>query len=313
MFESTNSERFFSAFCFNSIMRENFNMEVVGETSLFTTEPATLFRQMLYSGALREKLLTRELIFYDGKLFCKDAFTFDGEKVILCDDAKSYPEKYCLSKQKVKYSGTELYRNPEPAFCMPSHNPLPTSDYYMSVDIRFVYAEGPGESKDIIENEPTHTPPKPVEWTSSVFSVSGSADMNRFDEKAFEKYMEKALNLPDDFGGVLDTFIVDAKKTREEVAFDSLISARNLNRLLKNKQRPKLETVVSLCIALHLFPFYSEYLIKSAGYSLRNTPQELAYRILINQFYDTDIYSCNQFLRYIGVEPLTEDFMGELK
>ena len=34
--------------------------------------------------------------------FVKDG-TFDGEKVILCDDAKSYPEKYCLSKENTLY------------------------------------------------------------------------------------------------------------------------------------------------------------------------------------------------------------------
>ena len=308
-----NTERFISAVDFERIMRRNFMVETVGETTLFTTDHTMLFRQIMHSGALREALLRRDLIFYDGKLFCRDAFAFDGDKIVFCDDAKAYPEKYCLSKQKVKYSGTELYRNPEPAFNIFEgyYCPLPTSSYYMSVDERFVYAEGPKEPSNTIAVEPVHEPPKPVEWTSSIFSVNSSVDMNRFDDKAFEKYMEKALNLPDDFGGVLNEFIIDAKKTREEVAFDSLISARNLNRLLKNEQRPKLETVVSLCIALHLFPFYSEYLIKSAGYSLRNTPQELAYRIIINQFYDTDIYYCNEFLRYIGVESLTEDPFGK--
>ena len=123
--------------------------------------------------------------------------------------------------------------------------------------------------------------------------------------------MGEVRDLPDDFGGLLQTFISASKKSQEEAAFEADMSARNLSRLMKNKQQPKLETVVALCISLHLFALFSEYLISSAGYSFRNTAEGIAYKLLINQLYMEDLQFCNDLLRIIGLGPLTEDSLSE--
>ena len=109
----------------------------------------------------------------------------------------------------------------------------------------------------------------------------------------------------------MQTFISASKKSQEEAAFEADMSARNLSRLMKNKQQPKLETVVALCISLHLFALFSEYLISSAGYSFRNTAEGIAYKLLINQLYMEDLQFCNDLLRIIGLGPLTEDSLSE--
>lgn len=125
--------------------------------------------------------------------------------------------------------------------------------------------------------------------------------------------MNKVRDLPDDFGGALQAFIAEANKSQEDVAFEANMSARNISRLINNKQQPKLETVIALCISLHLFPLFSEYLITSAGYSLRNSEEGLAYQLLINQFYMEDLYFCNNLLRQIGLKPLTDDPLSEMR
>ena len=278
-------EQFIEAYYFDSIMRRHFEITDKGDKKLFSADVKMLARMILCSGSFRSALLSNDLIYYRGLLYLKDAFSFDGEKIVLSEDAESNPEKYCLMRQSVKYEGSEAYLNPEPIFNILRERSREVSLYrlYDGFNPNFMYAPGP-------DFEPDHKPPKSISWKSSIFSVaSDKTKANRFDRKNFVRYMNEVSELPDDFGRLLQTFISAAKKSKDEVAYEADMSTRNLNRLIKNDQQPKLKTVVALCISLHLFPMFSEYLISSAGYSLRNTAEGMAYKMLINQFYMEDL------------------------
>lgn len=303
-------EQFIEAYHFDSVMREHFEIIDEGDKRPFSADVQIIARMMLCSGSFRSALLSNDLIYYRGLLYSSDAFSFNGERIILSEEAKTNPEKYCLLRQRVKYKGSEAYLNPEPIFDILHENRWGFSSYWRSggLNPNFIYAPAPG-----FNCEPDHKPPKTISWESSIFSVaSEKAKENRFDRETFSCYMDEVRDLPDDFGGLLQTFISASKKSQEEVAFEADMSVRNLSRLIKNKQQPKLETVVALCISLHLFPLFSEYLISSAGYSLRNSAEGIAYKLLINQFYMENLHFCNDLLRRIGLDPLTDDPFGEL-
>src|SRR5690606_41414865 len=67
---------------------------------------------------------------------------------------------------------------------------------------------------------------------------------------------------------------------------------------------PTLEIVVEICIGLELIPTYSEEILRLAGYTLNNTPQQLAYKKLIHSYRGHSIYECNEVLEALGLSPL---------
>lgn len=308
--DSERIRQFYDALYFDGIMAEHFEITERGDSYTVKGTPEAVAHLMFRSGSFRNAILSNNLVYYRGLLYSRDAFTFDENRVILSRDAKEHPEKYCLMRQKVKYGGSELYLNPEPMFDISPEARRHSSYFrgYGGINPAFVFAPGPNSNQ--ISN---HRKPGKIEWESSVFSIASDGRNNRFDRDAFEAYMDKVRDLPNDFGGALQAFITETHRSQEDIAFEANMSARNLSRLIKNKQQPKLETVVALCISLHLFPLFSEYLISLAGYSLRNTEEGLAYNLLINQFYMEDLIFCNKLLREIGIKPLTLDPFCEIK
>ena len=65
------------------------------------------------------------------------------------------------------------------------------------------------------------------------------------------------------------------------------------------------ENVVAIGIALHLFPHQIMGLLGAAGYQLRRTPKERSYQYLIDVAYNSTVYECNEFLKKLGMQPLT--------
>lgn len=308
--------RFMEADHFDWIMRSHFEVTKEGGKQLFSASANEIARMLLCSGAFRSALLSNDLIFYQGCLYSPKAFLLNGDRIVLSEEAKTNPEKFCLLHQNVKYDGTvitrvgsEMHLDPESYFDLLNGYRWDFVIYRPEDERIFNF----NHRYDYFYCEPAYEPPKSISWESSIFSVaSEKAKENQFDRAAFARYMDEIRDLPDDFGGLLQTFVSASKKSQEEAAFEADMSARNLSRLMKNKQQPKLKTVVALCISLHLFPLFSEYLISSAGYSLRNTAEGIAYKLLINQFYMEDLHFCNDFLCRIGLDPLTENPFSDL-
>ncbi|WP_087064204.1 helix-turn-helix domain-containing protein [Intestinibacillus massiliensis] len=111
---------------------------------------------------------------------------------------------------------------------------------------------------------------------------------------------------PFNFGGMLSFFMELKDVTEEGLAELTGISDRTIRRYKNDEgERPTLENVVAIGIALHLFPHQIMNLLGAAGYQLRKTPKERAYQYLIDAAYNNTVYECNEFLKKSGMSPLT--------
>lgn len=111
---------------------------------------------------------------------------------------------------------------------------------------------------------------------------------------------------PFNFGGMLAYFMGLKGVTEEGLAELTGISDRTIRRYKNDEgERPTLENVVAIGIALHLFPHQTVNLLGAAGYQLRKTPKERAYQYLIDAAYNNTVYECNLFLKKSGMQPLT--------
>ena len=103
---------------------------------------------------------------------------------------------------------------------------------------------------------------------------------------------------PLNFCGMLSFFMEQKKVTEEGLAELTGISDRTIRRYKNDEgERPTLENVVAIGIALHLFPHQIVNLLGAAGYQLRKTPKERAYQYLIDAAYNNTVYECNMFLK----------------
>lgn len=111
---------------------------------------------------------------------------------------------------------------------------------------------------------------------------------------------------PHNFGDMLSFYMEMKDVTEEGLAELTGISDRTIRRY-KNEEgdRPSLENVVAIGIALHLFPHQIVNLLGAAGYQLRKTPKERAYQYLIDAAYNNTVHECNIFLKKSGMPPLT--------
>jgi len=117
---------------------------------------------------------------------------------------------------------------------------------------------------------------------------------------------ELAQNLPASFGKALDYLIKHYKLKYTEVAADALISERTLRYLRDDVRQPSKETVVALCIALHLEPIISQQLLLRAGHNLNVINEDcMILNTILNTMYNKDIYEANNILYSLGREPLT--------
>ena len=111
---------------------------------------------------------------------------------------------------------------------------------------------------------------------------------------------------PFNFCGMLSFFMEQKEVTEEGLAELTGISDRTIRRYKNDEgERPTLENVVAIGIALHLFPHQIVNLLGAAGYQLRKTPKERAYQYLIDAAYNNTVYECNMFLKKSGMPPLT--------
>lgn len=151
--------------------------------------------------------------------------------------------------------------------------------------------------------------------TKRYYFSEESLKHEKVDRESFREYLREKDQLPNSFSQLLRFFIEKSGRSREDVAAGAGISPRNLTRLTDGKaeQQPKLSTVIALCLSLHLFPNFSEKLIQTAGYSLRNTEEGEAYQTLIYAYFDSDLDECNCVLQELGIKPLGSDLVAEEK
>lgn len=305
-------EWFWNAVIFDKETQLHFTRSDVETGRPFEIDSKSLLKYILKSGSLRQQILLHELVYFDGKLYTADAFDLSANGS-LKDDAVENPEKYCIGIKKVMYKGTEEHNDAEPLFDILTNINDSYRKYIYNHGYNIPYREahtyaGPPSSESHGHSYGHHSDePKEKSWMSSVFFAPESvAAKPTIDKNTFEKYATEIRGIPDSFGDALRYFMLKHSKSQEALAFETGISERHLRRFMSSEEKqPKLETVVAICIALHLFPLFSNYLIAKAGYSLRNNDKGIAYQILLNMFYMEDIETCNRLLNEMGFSSLT--------
>lgn len=123
-------------------------------------------------------------------------------------------------------------------------------------------------------------------------------------EKA--EILKVAQGLPQGFPGTLDALIKWRGVKEADLALDANVSTKTIQRLRKYDppQEVPLETVIQLCIGLHLPPVLSGYLLRAAGKTFMTTNLHIAYQLLLSSCYDYSIEGCNLLLTSQGHPPL---------
>lgn len=107
--------------------------------------------------------------------------------------------------------------------------------------------------------------------------------------------------LPNSFCGTLKAHMDKADVTVEELAEASLLGVKTIQRMRNDDDRtPKLNSVVAVCIGLHLNPVFSDDLLRKAGIAPRATDEYTAYKCLLSTWYQKEIYECNELLAANG-------------
>lgn len=109
--------------------------------------------------------------------------------------------------------------------------------------------------------------------------------------------MSLARELPNNFPQMLDKLIAFNGVKEEDLAAASNLSEKTIQRLRHHDQkRIELETVIQLCLGLHLHPILSEYLLRAAGQQFMDTNLHNMYKLLIFSYYEYSVEECNVLL-----------------
>ena len=144
------------------------------------------------------------------------------------------------------------------------------------------------------------------------------------DRKQTAKYVEAAIDiqrltkttqdvshvlngLPGSFGATLEAHIQRRGMTQEQLAEGSLITDRRIRTYCMNDQMVPLQRVVALCIGLKLHPILSLDLVKKAGYLFNQTPEHVAYQMILVAMTHNSIYECNEYLKTLGLKPIGKE------
>lgn len=110
---------------------------------------------------------------------------------------------------------------------------------------------------------------------------------------------------PPSFSELLKLYMSEKCVTVEQLAESSGLDPKTIQRYRNDPNiRPALNSVIAICLGLHLLPTDSIALIHSAGYTLRNIERERAYLFVINTCYDQSIHICNELLKRNGFDPI---------
>lgn len=119
--------------------------------------------------------------------------------------------------------------------------------------------------------------------------------------KSLDTVTDLAESLPNNFSQMLDKLIKSKGMTEEDLAESSNLSEKTIQRLRNHEpKRVTLETVLQLCIGLHLHPVLSEYLLRAAGQHFMDTKLHTMYKFLLYTCYEYPVEACNELLESQG-------------
>lgn len=145
----------------------------------------------------------------------------------------------------------------------------------------------------------------------TTFAKEASADvMEKADAiLARETEIQRVLqNLPATFGDSLIYLMDWSEISVESLAENALISAKMVQRMRNDLTYPKnIDSVVAICIGMHLPPELSNALIDKSGFTLRlaQNKAHILYYFFLNHYYTHSIRECNDMLVAKGLPVMT--------
>ena len=128
------------------------------------------------------------------------------------------------------------------------------------------------------------------------------SDSARDEYRKIEKIMQI---FPRTFPNALD-IVMDEYEIREhKLADDSDLDEKTIVRMrTRLDYKPKLQTIIQLCIGLKVPSIICLELIRVAGFTLQPYGVELAYYCIITQKIGCTLEDCNEYLVTLGYAPL---------
>ena len=118
--------------------------------------------------------------------------------------------------------------------------------------------------------------------------------------------LERIMQIfPRTFPNALDIIMKEYEIREHKLADDSDLDEKTIVRMrTKLDYKPKLQTIIQLCIGLKLPSVICLELIRVAGFTLQLYGVELAYYCIITQKVGCTLDDCNEYLVGLGYEPL---------
>jgi len=124
-----------------------------------------------------------------------------------------------------------------------------------------------------------------------------------------EVHTQNIINtMPPKFGDALIYIMKQSNQSVEGLSENARMDVKMLQRMRNDATYPKnIESVVAVCIGMHLRPEFSGELIKRSGFSLRLAQSEahLLYKFFLDNFYMHTVDECNEILTAKGFDILT--------
>lgn len=118
--------------------------------------------------------------------------------------------------------------------------------------------------------------------------------------KQAQKMSQVLLNLPGSFSGTLIAHMKRVGITRDRLAEEAMMSGTMIKRMRTSERDLTLDQVIAVCIGLHIPPEYSFDLIEKAGFRLRNTPEHLIYKSILQTMYMEKLMNIQKLLAKCG-------------
>jgi len=115
-----------------------------------------------------------------------------------------------------------------------------------------------------------------------------------------QEMSEVLLNLPGSFSGTLVAHMKRIGITREKLAEEAMLSDTTIKRMRTSERDLTLDFVIAVCVGMHIPPEYSFDMIEKAGFRLRNTPEHLIYRSILQTMYMEKLMTIQKLLVKCG-------------
>lgn len=97
----------------------------------------------------------------------------------------------------------------------------------------------------------------------------------------------------------------DNNVTVEDLAYLTGLEAKTIQRMRNPKLRTSLRSVIAVCVALHLSPYNSMYLVHLAGFELTDAFEDRVFSFILGFAFKETVEDCNCMLERLNLKPLS--------